>query len=176
MDLMIDIETWGTLPGSAIRSIGAVVFDVPRRHIVSRFYEAIVDDPHNGLTIDEQTVQWWSEQSLEAKAAFINPRPLLFVVQAFEAFRKSFQIERCWAKPPQFDYVLWEAAARAVGVHSTIPHRDIRDVRTMMDVLRYEPPEELKGSMITHHALDDVTYQARIVMDALGKTRVIMGR
>ena len=26
-DVMLDLETWGTMPGSALRSIGAITFD-----------------------------------------------------------------------------------------------------------------------------------------------------
>lgn len=96
--IMLDLETWGTTPGSDIRSIGAVVFDPVAGNVygvlnAERFYIA-TDNPvglwRNGsfnhgvvigkerlkyldLTRDPKTVKWWNEQSEEAQAAFADP-------------------------------------------------------------------------------------------------------
>jgi len=38
MHVMFDLETWGTTPGSALRSIGAVEFDPMGKDIGRTFY------------------------------------------------------------------------------------------------------------------------------------------
>lgn len=96
MNIMLDLETWGTTPGSDIRSIGACVFDPDSGTYGDKtnasfgigadtFYLAvdnpvmndstIADEPvyKYPLTRDPKTVQWWSEQSSEAQSAFTNP-------------------------------------------------------------------------------------------------------
>lgn len=92
MHVMIDLETWGTTPGSDIRSIGACVFDPVTDTIGETFYIAL-DNPTGfwggkwhtrwtnapcyyrkyPLTRSKDTEQWWSEQSEEAQAAFNDP-------------------------------------------------------------------------------------------------------
>lgn len=92
--ISLDLETWGTRPGSDLRSIGAVVFDPSTGYVPScnpdgrdavnqTFYRAtdnpIVEPTLQGigqpvreyaLFRDPDTEQWWNEQSAEAQAAF----------------------------------------------------------------------------------------------------------
>jgi hypothetical protein len=113
--IMLDLETWGTTPGSDIRSIGAVVFDPssPAGWIggynegykdgIGCFYIA-TDNPagiwRNGafepmmntkrrkyfLERDPATVKWWNEQSADAQAAFANPVDLRDALWNFGAW------------------------------------------------------------------------------------------
>jgi len=112
IDIMLDLETWGTHPGCDIRSIGAVVFDPVAgliNHLapqggISQFYiacnnpttpheqsycEACGTEWHDGdiprypLTRDPETVQWWNQQSPDAQAAFANPVDLRDACQRF---------------------------------------------------------------------------------------------
>lgn len=73
--IMIDIETFGTRPGAAIRSIGAVVFGFPDgdngHPFVARsggFYANItrVSCEQVGLRVEPETEDWWRRQSIEA--------------------------------------------------------------------------------------------------------------
>ena len=60
---MLDFETWGTAPGSALRSIGAVMFD-PHSDVIGETFYANFDDASCiavGLVQDAQTVKWWSD-------------------------------------------------------------------------------------------------------------------
>lgn len=87
--ISLDLETWGTTPGSDIRSIGACVFSTDTGLVhdgslgtIRPFYTAC-DNPvdengtHAGdyyrkypLRRDPSTIKWWSEQSAEAQGAF----------------------------------------------------------------------------------------------------------
>ena len=68
-NVMIDIETMDLIPGAAIVSIGAVVFD-PRYNVVTddTFYTEL-DWKAQGRSIDKGTKEWWKGQSPKAKSA-----------------------------------------------------------------------------------------------------------
>jgi len=65
---MVDLETWGTQPGSMLRSLGAVVFDPMTGELGEAFYTNIDEASQEavGLKKDARTVQWRAEQSAEA--------------------------------------------------------------------------------------------------------------
>ena len=70
--VMIDLETLGTLPGSVILSIGAVVFDPSKpisECIEGQFYCVVntEDSLRHGLKLNQATLDWWERQSQEAR-------------------------------------------------------------------------------------------------------------
>jgi len=68
MNLMIDLETLGTIPGSAILTIGACFFDQVIGH---QFYKpvSLKSQIRYGFTIDPETINWWSRQNKTAQNA-----------------------------------------------------------------------------------------------------------
>src|SRR5690606_3672368 len=114
MDIMLDLETWGTTPGSDIRSIGAVAFSSDTQPPEWLTFYIACDNPeidpiayrqehgwdnyiiHRDncggvprrypLRRDPRTVQWWSEQSDEAQAAFADPVDLADALTQFSAW------------------------------------------------------------------------------------------
>lgn len=64
MDIMIDIETMGNSPTSAIVQIGAVAFDRQTGEIKDRFLVNVdlQSEMKNGFTVDASTIEWWMEQ------------------------------------------------------------------------------------------------------------------
>lgn len=136
--LSLDLETWGTTPGSDIRSIGAVVFD-PLTGYVGRdgaveyetFYIAcnnpyssgtrygmnISRQPKYMLTRDPRTEQWWSEQSDEAQAAFADP------VDLREALRRL---------------IVWLAEVTGCGLTEKVWERT--DLRIWSHGAAFDPP------------------------------------
>ncbi|OKP79800.1 hypothetical protein BTE77_06840 [Ensifer adhaerens] len=164
-DLMIDIETLGTAPGSVILSIGAVEFDAGTGEFGKEYYAAI--DPQSavaaGLTMDVSTLKWWMEQSEEArKAAFSGERLLGWTLGEFGDFVRNAEPEQVWAKPPAFDLVLMESAFRACSVPVPWHYRMARDVRTLFSVSGATQPDV--GT--AHNALDDAKSQALGVIKA----------
>ena len=71
IQVQIDLETWGLIPGSALRSIGAAVtmpYDV--HGLSSESFKVNITQESClavGLTVDPGTVEWWDRQSQEAK-------------------------------------------------------------------------------------------------------------
>lgn len=164
-DVMIDIETVGTTPGSVILSIGAVYFS--RVGIGDQFYVNIDPDSCEavGLVCDPETVRWWDRQSEEAIAALLsNRRSLGEALESFTGFLD--RAKRVWANSPSFDCVLLQAAYRAAGTKAPWSHRSERCVRTVKwQVPRSVTRVERKG--VAHNALDDAIYQAEQVRQAM---------
>ncbi len=67
-NVMIDLETLGTRPGSVILSIGAVEFD--RDLGLGREFYVELNQASSitaGLTTDDATVDWWLDQEDAAR-------------------------------------------------------------------------------------------------------------
>ena len=156
--IMLDIETLGVIPGSAILSIAAVEFDKDR--IGDRFYRNIVPDSNAlaGLTIDPATVTWWDKQSPGAREALIPNR--VPIEQALEELNRFISIDpKCevWGNGADFDKPLIDAAYRACGMRAAWPTFSGRCFRTMKS---QSPDIELEWEGCHHNALDDAINQA----------------
>lgn len=164
-DLMIDIETLGTAPGSVILSIGAIEFDAETGDMGNEFYVSI--DPQNcvenGMTMDVSTIKWWMDQSEEARReAFSGTETIRKALYDFSDFVKNAGALRVWAKPPSFDHVLMEAAYRILKIDIPWHYKTPRDCRTLFDLTNTIQPNV--GT--AHNALDDAKSQAAGVIDA----------
>lgn len=171
-NVMLDLETWGTRPGSSLRSIGAVVFDPHTDEIgPNEFYANIMDDSckQAGLTKDDQTVEWWSRQSQKAQDSLVeSPLTLTEVASSFNQwFRKQHGIF-VWGQGANFDPVLWECAMRAVQMPIPWKFYDVRDTRTVYDVAQFDS-RSVRRTGTYHNALDDARHQAVCVQRAYAK-------
>src|SRR5574343_1015953 len=85
--VMVDLETLGTRPGSAILSIAAVEFDLSDYSLAREFYIEIDrhDSERAGFLIQEDTLAWWAKQSPEAQRV-LNPDAPSSVVDALAGF------------------------------------------------------------------------------------------
>lgn len=194
--ISLDLETWGTRAGCDLRSIGATVFHpyqidavIPPRNSTAMFYVA-VDNPEKydymdvkepcervrkyQLFRDPQTVRWWSEQSVEAQAAFANPVDLLDGLKLFKEWFDQVGATHVWAHGSHFDVPILEAAFHAVGMSATWHYRAPRDTRTIFDAAGVENHSAylqsfVQGDEVYHHAFDDAVVQARAIAAALRK-------
>lgn len=173
--VMLDLETWGLIPGSDIRSIGAVIFDPITGTLGREFYVATnnpwrfihPDTPELSrrkwsLSRDPGTEKWWSDQSPEAQAAFENPTALNQALAAFHDWL-PFDEYGLWANGPHFDVEILAACYRAVGQPVPWSHRAPRDCRTIWEAAQW-PEIPFEGT--EHNALDDAKHQARRVIAA----------
>lgn len=203
MHIMLDLETWGTTPGSDIRSIGACVFDPGRgtvadaaaggKQFTQSFYIAchnpIVGGADTGhydeeteryhrypLTRNPKTVQWWSEQSDVAKAAFTDAVDLAdglcrfgrWLEQVSGAITLPPSDLRLWSHGANFDPPILAAAYEACGLPVPWHYRAPRDTRTIFEAAGMDPHRCLAEftTGTHHHALDDAICQARAVCAA----------
>lgn len=165
---MLDLETWGTKAGAALRSIGAVAFGLAGG-LGAEFYRNIDRQTclDVGLVVDPATEKWWQGQNQAAQdALLVDCRPLDEVAREFSQWFRAQGGECVWSQGANFDGVLWEAASLAVG--RSVPWRfyNTRDTRTVYDVCGFDA-RSLPRAGTYHNALDDAKHQARCIQAAL---------
>lgn len=178
--IMIDTETLGTTPGSAILSIGAVTFgyeNIPNAEFYVELSQGSSFDI--GLTADEGTLQWWEEQKEKAPSAYttfsntlgpgvVGVLPVAIALGRFAEWviTHTDPDTRLWAKGQSFDFPILAAAYRAVGLRE-LPWRywRERDMRTIMEL----PFADKTKKAVAHNALQDARDQTKKVQSVLTK-------
>jgi hypothetical protein len=166
---MLDLETYGVRPGSVIRSIGAVEFEIDGRtgdtfyrNVDQRSCEVV------GLTIDPEMRAWWSQQPGDVQAILKkDPQPLRAVASDFYKWFRGCggSTIRVWSHGAPFDTVLWQAAAEAGGGAVPWAHWNVRDTRTLFDLTLFDVREMSRDGK-AHSALDDCLFQVKCVAAA----------
>ena len=166
--VMVDLETWGTIPGSDIRSIGAIQFDPVKGTLGDEFYTNVHGGEKYGLGRNLETEKWWLEQSFEAQAALLD-QPVDLKV-ALLNFSDWWARRYCdytdvtfWAHGPHFDETILAACYRAVGLAIPWHYRAPRDTRTIYEAAG---GVDLPFEGVAHNALADARHQARCVIEA----------
>jgi hypothetical protein len=160
-NVMVDLETLGTVPGSVILSIGAVAFnemDVSEEG----FYTPIRREScfQAGLTADQTTLDWWERQSEEARKVLFDPAgaSLEEALRRFNEYLGQFPgTVSIWGNGANFDNPLLACAFKAVGV---TPYYRFWNERCYRTVKNQYPDIELTRVGTYHNALDDARCQA----------------
>lgn len=163
IDVMIDIETLGTQPGSVITQIAAVAhgadYDFVQKIAVSSALRY-------KLSVDADTLSWWNKQSEEAwNAATLGGEPLGLVLKSFADFlaklRKGSDESatgrtlRVWGDGANFDITLLECAYRACSLPIPWVYKEVNCYRTLRNVLDSKKP----AAKVAHDALSDARAQ-----------------
>lgn len=169
--IMLDIETMGTRPGAAIVSIGACTFgDGSIWRGQRRQFQATISldgQQERGLHLDPATVTWWLGQSDAARAALTAGSPVhlgsaLFQLNAFVGAARDVNGEgapvRIWGNGANFDPPVIEAAYHACMLAPPWRYRDVRCLRTLLDLAGLDMKAYSRGTL--HDALDDAMSQA----------------
>jgi hypothetical protein len=168
-DVMIDTETLGTVPGSAILSIGAVMFGPSG--LGSSFYAPVLLQScvDCGLTMDPKTIIWWMGQSDDARAAAFraDAAPLIQVLLDFSNWFVEQRALRPWSHGACFDVPILEAAYKACFIPPPWSFWNVRDTRTLYDLAGVKVD---RSSGTHHNALDDAKAQA----EAAAKSLVVL--
>lgn len=166
--LMVDIETMGTRPTSAITSIGAVLFDPRSDWIGDTFtiHVSLENCLRNGLTVDASTITWWLNQDDAARLTLVrgqnDPAPLYTAMAAFaEFFPAGAEI---WCLGASYDLPILANAYHAVGQEPPWEYRNERCLRTLKGLNK---GLRIERTGTHHNALDDAIYQARLVQHIL---------
>jgi len=159
--IMVDIETMGTSSYSAIVSIAAVEFDINTGATGNTFYinidlQSCLDA---GLKTDEETVQWWSNQSEKAKMMLneekVNLKEALLMFKRF--CRNDCKI---WGNSARFDLGILENAYQVTGIKQPWQYYNERCVRTLVGFY----PDIKKNTPFVgtpHNAIDDCLHQIK---------------
>lgn len=160
MNIMLDLETMGNGPSSAIIAIGAVAFDDEK--VTSKFYTEVnlQSSIDNGGVVDGSTVMWWIRQGDSARAAFINNDSAKHIHTALTDFAEWYKDvggEMVWGNGAMFDNSILASAYRRSSF--PVPWEFWNDMcyRTVKNMNK-----SIKLSRIgTHHnAVDDAASQA----------------
>ena len=171
-DVMVDIETLGTKPGSVILTIGAIKFDrstpVPDLGKMDTFYRRIRTNSciKIGMTSDRGTELWWSKQDPEIQYEALVAPDRVSIKRALKDFTEWFgDCAHIWSHGDDFDCVLMESAYRLLGQKAPWSFPNTRDTRTLYDIGNVQLnslPQNAK-----HHALHDCYRQIIGVQKAL---------
>ncbi len=161
--IMLDLETLDVRPTASILTIGAVKFDPYGNDIESpdcdKFYVKVDLDSCDriGLTIDDNTVAWWSQQSAEAQEEAFSEDGRIPIEDAMQQLYKFCWGAKCiWSHGAGFDVVILEHVFNRVGRAVPWKFWQVRDTRTIFD-LGIDPN---RPPILKHHALEDAWNQA----------------
>lgn len=159
-DVMLDLETWGLAPNSAIRSIGARFFNLDQIvHENAIYSQAPAHISVNGpitssfqnnkafycnvdrascerynLLIDKDTEAWWSQQSPDIEAALQRDQrtvpDAVCMLVAWLRLNGNPDI-RAWSNGAAFDIVLLEWCMRICAIEPPWKYYNVRDTRTL---------------------------------------------
>lgn len=170
---MIDLETWGTRPGSAITQIGAVRFTskgITEEFSVLVSLKSCMDA---GLTVEPSTVLWWMKQADEARAGMQESPATCSLDEALSLFVDWFTrkpVEAVWGNGAAFDNTLLVSAFEAVKL---IPPWDFRADRCYRTMKNEYPDVTFVREGVAHNALNDAYSQAKHLI-AIWKWRAVM--
>lgn len=171
-DVMVDLETLGVTPGCIILSIGAVAFDPKTNQLGPEFYVIVSTTScraHN-LKIDQSTLDWWEEQSEDAKEVLIHAEEgglsLVEAMSAFTNYLSKFGLNqvRIWGNGADFDNTILSCCYSAIEQKVPWSPWNGRCYRTLKNIIK---GPKLKRQGTHHNALDDAKTQAEHAMSLL---------
>jgi hypothetical protein len=169
-DVMIGLETLGTVASAVIMSIGAVRFDLETGKLDENgFYASISIDSNLevGRQISEDTLIWWMGQSEGARAVFTEPKmPLAVALDSFDEWfgdHRTPDKVRVWSNGADFDIPMLAHAYYVLGKSPPWPHFNSRCARTYKN-LPCAAKVAKPNAGIAHNALTYAVNQAQHVM------------
>ena len=160
-NVMIDIETLGTMTNSVILSIGAVQFG--EDGLGDEFYSTINIDSclERGLVVEGRTILWWMGQDDAARAALGQNE--LSLAAALQGLTNAFDWNNTlvWCNGLNFDLPILDTAYRACGTQAPWAYYNGRDYRTIKSELDRDVFKSLEVKpTVAHDALEDAKAQA----------------
>ena len=174
MDCMIDIETLSTSPNAVIMTIGAVKFNRKGKlqplEDMQRFYRRITQHSCEtiGLEVDPKTVEWWGQQSTEAKFEIYCDKDRIAIKKALLELKTFLTgVKYVWSHGASFDFVILGEAYKKCNIQVPWHFANIRDTRTLYDLSGVNMANIQQNN--AHNALHDCHKQIIGVKMALQK-------
>lgn len=171
MQVVLDIETYGTTSNAAIASIGALDFYISGElKVESTFYKNINQSRNKelGREFNPRTIEWWKTQPIEVqKALMVDQRQLDEVITELCEWIHPKSI--VWVQGADFDIPIIRSTMQQLGYDDfPIKFYNLRDSRTLFKTFGYEA-KDFRNSDSQHNALSDCMDQARLLNDLLYK-------
>ena len=178
LDVMLDLETFGTTPDSVIISVGMIAFDPTTSEMSPlSFYKVLSPSAQQeqisrGRVMSPHTVAWWLTQEEQARNALViegsisNIAMMDCINNYFEEHNNPERI-RLWANGPSFDIVMLRSYYADMGEEFPIKFWNECCVRTIRNLAgwewfnKWQINNPRKGTY--HNAKDDAIYQAKYV-------------
>jgi len=164
--VMVDIETLGLDPGSAVLSIGAVRFGLEGLGETFEQSISLKSCQDYGLSIDAETLEWWLDQEEDAQHVLTGGGDLSDALYDFAYWYRD--ADEIWANSPSFDCTHLGHAFEEVGMAEPWDYYQERDYRTLAS-LPVAPDFDQEG--VEHDALDDAEHQARVAAETLQRVQ-----
>lgn len=148
-----------------IVQIGACYFDRMTGEIGDTFSVNVIYGARgDAFSIDYHTVKWWLEQSQEARESILkDPVPIEVALRDLKDFLDRDDT-LLWSHAT-FDMPILQNAFEQTGWKNPVPFRNMRDLRTLMDLADLSKMKRERFG-IHHNALDDAKFQASYAADA----------
>jgi hypothetical protein len=165
--IAIDLETLGTVPGSVVLSIGAVIFDPakpPSECLGEELYCVIdkADSVAKGLTIDADTLKWWEKQSPAARQVLADAEDEAKADSLADAllFLSRFISPKStiWTNGANFDQPLLAVAYAKAEMKLPWDYWNGKCHRTLVNL--HSNPKQFLVNKMAHNALEDAKAQA----------------
>ena len=170
--VMLDLETLSTRPNAAIVSIGAVKF-CTSKGILSSFKVNIdpVSSKKYGCHFDKKTIEWWSEQSKEARRSWqTDPQPLGVALNYFLDWYGN-KSKPTWVKGASFDYPILENSLRACSFDFPWEYWHLNCYRTIINFVGIDDRNLKSADSVYHDAVSDCEEQVKVLIPLLKSMR-----
>jgi hypothetical protein len=178
--IMLDIETLGKNSNAVVVSISAVIFDMNTGEVGDTFEIGldIKEQVSKGGIIDQETVNWWNDQSEDAKKELerLKKEPVYIALLTFNNWIKTnFKAPskiKLWGNGSTFDNVIVRNLYERHELEFVIPYYANRDVRTLT-YLEKVNPKSYPFVGIKHRGIDDCKHQIKYCTDAYIKKNTV---
>ena len=170
LHMMIDIETLGIRSNSIVLTLGGVKFNPFTDDISDEFYVKfdITEQENLNRHIDESTVKWWDDQDKAVRDEAFSPDGRKTLEDGLFEFNKWIgNSTELWSQGGTgFDIRIMENLYKDAGNPVPWPYWGVRDSRTIISLLPYDPRKKLPESKEAHNALADCKMQAKAIQKA----------
>lgn len=163
---MIDLETLGVGPRSAILSIGYVRFDpysqdIGYPNVIHVDVESCIQ---RGMVMKDSTFRWWLSQSDEARDALTKHQGLDLPLALSELAADLTPDDHVWGNGANFDISILETAHELCDMELPWRFYNVRCYRTVKNLF---PDVPKRIPRVAHDAGEDALAQALHLQDML---------
>ena len=164
-DIMVDLETTGTLPDrNCILQIAAVKFNIETGEVCHQFFDRCLDLPKH-RSWDMSTLEWWSKQKKSVLQGILSrAEPWSNVINEFADYSYQNPGLRMWSKPSHFDFNFLSSYFHDADLINPFHYRVATDLNSFLKGLHFPnevPDIQVEFSGDAHNALQDTLWQLK---------------
>ena len=162
---VIDWETLGIDPTARVIAVGAVTFNLKSEDPDYKCFDTPISlKGQENRTFSQSTIDWWGQQSPEAKMASLNApmadkKHISLAMNLLTNFIKNTDAEGILGNGINFDNAILSNLCKEYDIKYPTPYWADHDLRTMR-LMANMPKPEWPDNLIQHVAADDAIYEA----------------